>query len=98
MNAPASITITPVRVADLLAEGERMPVYVHIIDHRRGADLRRQIGFRASPRVKSPTPRSGTQQSDQAIWRDRFSRSSAFARASAIRNIYPAVGKWTTDN
>ena len=28
MNAPASITITPVRVADLLAEGERMPVYV----------------------------------------------------------------------
>src|SRR5262249_20766364 len=33
MNAPASITITPVRVADLLAEGDRMPVYVHIIDH-----------------------------------------------------------------
>ncbi|MDQ4127533.1 MAG: N-acyl homoserine lactonase family protein, partial [Actinomycetota bacterium] len=33
MNAPASVTITPVRVADLLAEGERMPVYVHAIDH-----------------------------------------------------------------
>jgi N-acyl homoserine lactone hydrolase len=33
MNAPASITVTPVRVADLLAEGERMPVNVHIIDH-----------------------------------------------------------------
>src|SRR5262245_12699938 len=33
MNAPASITIAPVRVADLLAEGERMPVYVHVIDH-----------------------------------------------------------------
>src|SRR3954452_19005592 len=32
MTAPASITITPVRVADLLAEGERMPVYVHVID------------------------------------------------------------------
>jgi N-acyl homoserine lactone hydrolase len=30
MNAPTSITITPVRVADLLAEGERMPVYVHV--------------------------------------------------------------------
>jgi len=28
------ITITPVRVADLLAEGERMPVYVHVIDIR----------------------------------------------------------------
>jgi hypothetical protein len=25
------ITMTPVRVADLLAEGERMPVYVHVI-------------------------------------------------------------------
>ena len=33
MNAPASTTVTPVRVADLLAEGERMPVYVHVIDH-----------------------------------------------------------------
>jgi len=26
-------TITPRLVADVLAEGERMPVYVHIIDH-----------------------------------------------------------------
>ncbi len=26
-------TITPVLVAQLLAEGERMPVYVHVIDH-----------------------------------------------------------------
>jgi N-acyl homoserine lactone hydrolase len=25
--------ITPVRVADLLAEGELMPVYVHVVDH-----------------------------------------------------------------
>ena len=25
--------ITPLFVADLLAEGERMPVYVHVIDH-----------------------------------------------------------------
>ena len=33
MNAAAPITITPVRVADLLAEGERMPVYVHVVDH-----------------------------------------------------------------
>ena len=33
MKAPASITITPVHVADLLAEGELMPVYVHVIDH-----------------------------------------------------------------
>src|SRR4051794_5539952 len=33
MTPPASITITPFRVADLLAEDERMPVYVHVIDH-----------------------------------------------------------------
>ena len=26
-------TITPVLVAELLAEGDRMPVYVHVIDH-----------------------------------------------------------------
>src|SRR6187431_2068066 len=26
-------TIRPVLVAELLAEGERMPVYVHVIDH-----------------------------------------------------------------
>jgi N-acyl homoserine lactone hydrolase len=31
-EAPSS-TITPVLVAELLAEGERMPVYVHVIDH-----------------------------------------------------------------
>src|SRR3954452_8986137 len=33
LNAPAPITITPVCVAALPAEGERMPVYVHVIDH-----------------------------------------------------------------
>ena len=27
------MTVTPVFVADLLAEDERMPVYVHVIDH-----------------------------------------------------------------
>src|ERR671918_1804623 len=32
MNAN-SITVTPVFVADLAVEGERMPVYVHVIDH-----------------------------------------------------------------
>ena len=31
MNAPASPTITPVFVADLSVEGERMPVYVHVM-------------------------------------------------------------------
>ena len=32
-RALAEITITPVFVADLAVEGERMPVYVHVIDH-----------------------------------------------------------------
>jgi N-acyl homoserine lactone hydrolase len=33
MNAHATITITPILVADLSVEGERMPVYAHVIDH-----------------------------------------------------------------
>lgn len=33
------ITITPILVADLFVEGERMPVYVHIIDHPEGRVL-----------------------------------------------------------
>jgi N-acyl homoserine lactone hydrolase len=33
MTAPAAVTVTPVFVADLFVEGERMPVYAHVIDH-----------------------------------------------------------------
>ncbi|MFC9353159.1 MBL fold metallo-hydrolase [Arthrobacter sp. NPDC057013] len=33
MNSAAAIPVTAVRVAELLPEGEPMPVYVHIIDH-----------------------------------------------------------------
>jgi hypothetical protein len=33
MNARTSISVTPIFVADLLAEDERMPLYVHVIDH-----------------------------------------------------------------
>ena len=39
MSTTPPITITPVFVADLLAEGERMPVYVHVIDHPDGRVL-----------------------------------------------------------
>jgi N-acyl homoserine lactone hydrolase len=39
MNGPTSITATPVHVADLIAEGELMPVYVHVIDHPDGRVL-----------------------------------------------------------
>jgi N-acyl homoserine lactone hydrolase len=33
------ITVTPILVADLAVEGERMPVYVHVIDHPDGRVL-----------------------------------------------------------
>ncbi len=39
MNAPTSITITPVHVADLHVEDEIMPLYVHVIDHPDGRVL-----------------------------------------------------------
>jgi N-acyl homoserine lactone hydrolase len=36
---PSAFTVTPVFVADLHVEGERMPVYVHVIDHPDGRVL-----------------------------------------------------------
>jgi N-acyl homoserine lactone hydrolase len=39
MTTSAPITITPVLVADLLAGDERLPVYVHVIDHPDGRVL-----------------------------------------------------------
>ncbi|MEZ4561605.1 MAG: MBL fold metallo-hydrolase [Thermomicrobiales bacterium] len=39
MSTPATVTITPIHVADLHVEGETMPVYVHLIDHPRARVL-----------------------------------------------------------
>jgi N-acyl homoserine lactone hydrolase len=39
MTHRKSVTVTPVRVATLLAGEERMPVYVHVIDHPDGRVL-----------------------------------------------------------
>jgi N-acyl homoserine lactone hydrolase len=39
MTAPASIAVVPIHVADLLADGELMPVYIHVIDHPDGRVL-----------------------------------------------------------
>jgi N-acyl homoserine lactone hydrolase len=39
MISRSSISITPVHVADLVAEGNLMPVYVHVIDHPDGRVL-----------------------------------------------------------
>jgi len=33
MTARTSITVTPVHVADLVADDDLMPVYVHVVDH-----------------------------------------------------------------
>jgi N-acyl homoserine lactone hydrolase len=39
MARTSTTTVTPVHVADLLAEGEPMPLYVHVIDHPGGRVL-----------------------------------------------------------
>ena len=39
MTVPGSMTVTPVFVGDLHVEGERMPIYVHVIDHPDGRVL-----------------------------------------------------------
>ncbi|HET9416893.1 MAG TPA: MBL fold metallo-hydrolase [Candidatus Limnocylindria bacterium] len=39
MTTPTPITVTPIFVADLHIEGERMPIYVHVIDHPDGRVL-----------------------------------------------------------
>jgi N-acyl homoserine lactone hydrolase len=57
MNAAAPITVTPVFVADLLPEGERMPVYVHVIEHP-GARVLVDTGLTAlHPAVADMDPR-----------------------------------------
>jgi predicted amidohydrolase len=47
MSASAAVAVTPVRVADLLAERERMPVDVHVIDPPRGGTAGRDSRDRA---------------------------------------------------
>jgi N-acyl homoserine lactone hydrolase len=39
VTAPTSIAVTPIHVADLLADGQLMPVYAHVIDHPDGRVL-----------------------------------------------------------
>src|SRR3954464_2835370 len=57
MNLRAPITITPVRVADLLAEDERMPVYVHVIDHPDARVLAHTTMTELHPAVAALDPR-----------------------------------------
>jgi hypothetical protein len=88
MNGPASITVTPVRVADLLAEGERMPVYVHVIDH---PDARVLVD-RHNGAAPGPHPRhSGGRRRDwRASGRRRWRRAAALGRAEpAVRISTP---------
>ncbi|WP_328320050.1 MBL fold metallo-hydrolase [Kribbella sp. NBC_00382] len=39
MTTPPTIVVTPIHVADLMADGALMPVYVHVIDHPQGRVL-----------------------------------------------------------
>src|SRR5829696_5128767 len=57
MNASASITVTPVFVADLHVEGERMPVYVHVIDHAEARVLVDTGMTELHPRLADMDPR-----------------------------------------
>ncbi len=50
-------TVTPVLVAELLAEGERMPVYVHVIDHPEGRVLVDTGMTQLHPAVADMAPR-----------------------------------------
>ncbi|BEP16133.1 MBL fold metallo-hydrolase [Acidothermaceae bacterium B102] len=51
------VTVTPVLVAELLAGGERMPVYVHLIDHPDGRVLVDTGMTRLHPAVADMDPR-----------------------------------------
>lgn len=57
MNSPAAISVTAIRVADLLAEGELMPVYVHVIDHPQARVLVDTGLIRLHPAVADMDPR-----------------------------------------
>ncbi|TDU87893.1 N-acyl homoserine lactone hydrolase [Kribbella voronezhensis] len=39
MTSPPTVVVTPIHVADLVADGALMPVYVHVIDHPEGRVL-----------------------------------------------------------
>jgi N-acyl homoserine lactone hydrolase len=59
MPVPAPVTVTPILVADLLAEGERMPVVVHVIDHPDGRVL-------VDTGIKEPHPAAA--DLDPRVW------------------------------
>ena len=75
MNAPASITITPVRVADLLAEGERMPVALSPVLF--GSGIRLFEGVDAGRVALEPLRAEPTQWVTHLTYavRDRFTRA-----------------------
>ncbi|MCT9627001.1 MBL fold metallo-hydrolase [Pseudarthrobacter equi] len=57
MNSSAAISVTAIRVAELLAEGELMPVYVHVIDHPEARVLVDTGLTRLHPAVADMDPR-----------------------------------------
>jgi N-acyl homoserine lactone hydrolase len=57
VDSAAEIRVTAVRVAELLAEGELMPVYVHVIDHPEARVLVDTGMTQAHPAVADMDPR-----------------------------------------
>jgi N-acyl homoserine lactone hydrolase len=57
MPAPDAIAITPIFVADLHVEGERMPIYVHLVDHPDGRVLVDTGMTELHPRLADMDPR-----------------------------------------
>ncbi|WP_052358513.1 N-acyl homoserine lactonase family protein [Terrabacter tumescens] len=56
-GSSTAVTVTPVLVAELLADGERMPVYVHVIDHPDGRVLVDTGLTQLHPAVEDMDPR-----------------------------------------
>lgn len=57
MNLAAAIRVTPIRVAELLPEGQPMPVYVHVIDYPGGRVLVDTGLTKLHPAVEDMDPR-----------------------------------------
>ena len=88
----ASITITPIFVADLLVEGERMPVYVHVIDHPDARVLVDTGMTELHPAGRYGSPPPATERAGLRSRRHRHRRQHAPARRP-LRRQPPFAGK-----
>ena len=81
MSAVAPVTVTAIAVADLLAGDERMPVYVHVIDHPGGrvlvdTGMTEAARARARPGQGLARPRAGAMAALRLVTAPEVSRPS----------------------